>query len=389
MEFLRDWLNGQRQTGNYRQLPEFTRLPGGLLRLAGQADDQPPLVDFSSNDYLGLSEHPDIIAASQKALARYGAGSGAARLMSGNHPLHRQLEAATASLKNKEAALVFGSGFMANVGVIPALAERGDTIFADRLCHASIIDGCRLAGARLIRFRHNDIHHLEDLLKKHHDGRALVIVESVYSMDGDFCPLTELAELKSRHDFLLMVDEAHATGVYGPNGDGLAAETGTSDSVDIAMGTYSKALGSYGAFIAGDRLLIDYLINRARSFIFSTALPPAVVAASLAAITLVRENAAMRRQLLDKTALFRTLLTEGGLQITSPSQIIPILIGDSDRALELVAELRDAGIFATAVRPPTVPINTARLRLSVTTHHTPDCLRRTAAILLQKVVRHE
>jgi len=358
MDFLKDRLAEQIAAGRYRQLQPLAERGAGQL-------------DFSSNDYLALSVHPEVVAAGQDALARYGAGVGAARLMSGDLLLFHQLEEEVAQLKECPAALVFGSGYLANVGIIPALVGRGDTVLTDRLDHASIYDGCRLSGARLLRFRHNDPAHLEELLSKcqRGGGRVMVVVESLYSMDGDIAPLAELVDLKERYSCLLMVDEAHATGLFGRQGGGLVQEKGLAGRVDVVIGTFGKGLGSYGAYVAGSQILRDYLINRARSFIYSTGLPPAVIGASLAAVRLVRRDSGLRRQLAENVGFFKEcLLGEGMDGAPGPSQIIPILVGDSGQALRLSDECRRSGLFVTAVRPPTVPVGSARIRLTITLH---------------------
>jgi len=380
---LKDWLNQQREKGGLRSLRPVIRRGKGRLVLAG--DDARELLDFSSNDYLALAEHPALIAAAQEGLRRFGAGSGASRLMSGDLAVHHELEEAVALLKGKEAALTFGSGYMANTGIIPALVSRHDLIFSDRLNHASIHDGCRLSGARLVRFRHNDLNHLEKLLKeKRGAGTALIVVESIYSMDGDRCPLRELVQLKERFGCLLMVDEAHATGVFGAHGGGIIEEDWVGNRVDLAMGTFGKALGSYGAYVAGNREMIEYLVNRARSFVFSTALPPSVAAASLAAVQLVRQEPHLRRELHGKIDYFKGLLRTGGYSADlGPSQIIPILVGESIAALNKAGLLQKQGIFATAVRPPTVPEGTARLRFTITRHHSTADLTQAAKALLE------
>ena len=380
---LKNWLSQQREKGGLRSLRPVIRRGKGRLTLAG--DETQELIDFSSNDYLGLAEHPALIAAAQEGLRRFGAGSGAARLMSGDLAVHHELEDAVARLKGKEAALTFGSGYMANVGIIPALVGRHDRIFSDRLNHASIHDGCRLSGARLVRFRHNDLNHLEELLQEQRGtGTSLIVVESIYSMDGDRCPLRELVQLKERFGCLLMVDEAHATGVFGENGGGVIEEDGVGSGVDLAMGTFGKGLGSYGAYVAGNRELIEYLLNRARSFIFSTALPPAVAAASLAAVQLIRQEPNLRHELHGKIDYFKGLLRSGGYSADlGPSQIIPILVGESRTALNKAGLLQKQGVFATAVRPPTVPEGTARLRFSITRHHSTADLTLAAKALLE------
>ena len=382
---LADYLKQRYQAGLLRELTPLRRLGHGRLRPADGAENK-ELIDFSSNDYLALSEHPLVIEAGRRWLEELGAGAGAARLMSGSLELHHWLEEETARFKCTEAALLFGSGYLANIGVIPALAGRGDAVFTDRLNHASIYDGCRLSGAAIIRFRHNDADHLETLLKKKRGGfrRALLVVESIYSMDGDRCPLPAMASLRNRYDCLLMVDEAHATGLFGPTGSGVIEEDGVSAAVDIAMGTFGKALGSYGAYVAAGREMISFLVNRARSFIYSTALPPAIVGASLAAITLIREEPGLRRELHHKAALFKKLLKSAGLNMDlGPSQIVPILIGNGNKAMAMAGQLRKNGIYATAVRPPTVPEGTARLRFSITRHHRAEDLEEAAARLLE------
>ena len=378
---MKSWLAQQEEKGRLRRLVPISDRDGSRILLAGSPGQA--LVDFSSNDYLALAQHPTLIAAAQRALAEYGTSAGAARLMSGDLSIHHELEEAVALFKGKEAALSFGSGYMANAGIIPALVGRHDVIFSDRLNHASIHDGCRLAGARLVRFRHNDISHLESMLReKRGTGSALVVVESVYSMDGDCCPLSDLVALKKRHDFLLMVDEAHATGVFGRNGGGMIEEKEVGSGVDLAMGTFGKALGSYGAYVAASREMIDFLLNRARSFIFSTALPAPVAAASLAAVRLVQDDSGLRDELHGKMRYFKKCLRESGLgKDFGPSQIVPILVGEGVAALEAAALLREKGFFVTAVRPPTVPEGTSRLRFSVTLHQSETQLKDAVAAL--------
>lgn len=378
-----NWIEKQRQSGNFRQLTPVKRMPDGTLQLAGDTE-KAVLHDFSSNDYLALSLHPDLIAASRKYLEMAGAGAGAARLMSGDLTVYHELEKKIAELKGQEAALLFGSGYLANCGIIPALLGRQDVVFCDRLNHASIYDGCRLSRARLVRFHHNDLNHLEDMLKSRRGkGEALIVVESIYSMDGDRSPLKELVSLKEKYGCLLMVDEAHATGLFGPNGGGVIEEEGLSSHVDLAMGTFGKALGSYGAYVAASGSMIDFLVNRARSFIYSTALPPAVVGASLAAIKIIQKQPELRQKLFAKVDLFKSILRQGGLDGLGSSQIVPVLIGESSTAVYLAEKLRRKNIFATAVRPPTVPEGTARLRFSITLHHKNDVLKQTAATLLE------
>jgi 8-amino-7-oxononanoate synthase len=378
-----NWLENRRQSGNLRQLTPVKRMLDGSLQVAKGAQ-KAVLHDFSSNDYLALSLHPDLISTSRKYIEMAGAGAGAARLMSGDLTIYHELEKKIAELKGQEAALLFGCGYLANCGIIPALVGRQDVLFCDRLNHASIYDGCRLSRARLLRFHHNDLNHLEDLLKsKRGTGEALIVVESIYSMDGDRAPLKELVFLKEKYGCLLMVDEAHATGLFGPNGGGVIEEEGVSSQIDFAMGTFGKALGSYGAYVAASGSMVDYLINRARPFIYSTALPPAVVGASLAAIKIVQEQPELRQKLFAKVDLFKSILAEGGLKDLGSSQILPVLVGASTVAVGLAEELQRKNIFTTAVRPPTVPEGTARLRFSITLHQKNSVLQETARTLLE------
>ncbi len=386
MERMKQFLLEREKAGTLRRLSPLTRLGHGWVRLLDYEDE---LKDFSSNDYLALSEHPEVIGASRKYLEMFGAGAGAARLMSGDLEINHLLEEEIAQFKSKEAALTFGSGYLANTGIIPALAGRGDLIIADRLSHASIYDGCMLSGARTIRFRHNDLEHLEQILheKRNEFNRALVVVESIYSMDGDRCPLADLVSLKKRYSFLLMVDEAHATGLYGENGSGIIEEDNVSDGVDIAMGTFGKALGSYGAYAAASRDIIDFLVNSAGTFIYSTALPPAVIGANLAALYLVKTEPQLRLDLHQKVAFFKKQLRKNGIKDDpGPSQIIPIMIGDSAKALAIAEELQKNHIYVKAVRPPTVPEGSARLRFSITRYYQEADLKKCAQ-LLSKALR--
>jgi len=383
MELMKKFLLEREKTGTLRTLSPLIRLGHGWVRLLDSDDE---MLDFSSNDYLALSEHPEVISASRKYLEMFGAGAGAARLMSGDLEINHLLEQEIAQLKSKEAALIFGSGYLANIGIISALAGRGDIIITDRLSHASIYDGCMLSGARAIRFRHNDLEHLEQILheKRSQFNTVLVVVESIYSMDGDRCPLAELVRLKKNYGFLLMVDEAHATGLYGQNGSGIIEEDNVSDGVDIAMGTFGKALGSYGAYAAATREVIDFLVNRARTFIYSTALPPAVVGATLAALYLVKSEPQLRLELHQKVAFFKKQLRKNGLRDDpGPSQIIPVMIGDNAKALAVAEELQKNQIYVKAVRPPTVPEGSARLRFSITRFHQEADLKKCARVLAE------
>ena len=383
MKRMQKFLSQREAAGTLRRLMPLTRLGLGRVKLL---DSQDNLLDFSSNDYLALSEHPEVIAASRKYLEMFGAGAGAARLMSGDLEINHLLEQEITQMKLKEAALTFGSGYLASTGIIPALVGRGDLIITDRLSHASIYDGCMLSGAMTIRFRHNDLAHLEQVLheKRSQFNNCLVVVESIYSMDGDRCPLVGLVSLKKLYAFVLMVDEAHATGLYGENGSGLIEEYRVSDEVDIAMGTYGKALGSYGAYAAASREIIDFLVNKARTFIYSTALPPAVLGANLAALYLVKTEPFLRQDLQNRVSFFKKQLRRNGLQDDpGPSQIIPVMIGDSGKALTVAEDLQKNHFYVKAVRPPTVPEGTARLRFSITRYHEEKDLKKCAAVLAE------
>ncbi|RKX62696.1 MAG: 8-amino-7-oxononanoate synthase [Thermodesulfobacteriota bacterium] len=366
-DFIDSELRLQNETGMLRSLFPLEGSQRGLIETEGK-----PLVDFSSNDYLGLADHPALIEGAKKAMEKWGAGARASRLMSGDLEIHHRLESAIAALKGKEAGLLFGSGYLANTGIIPALCGRNDVIYSDRLNHASIVDGVLLSRARFCRFRHNDMNHLEDLLKSHKSRyrKALIVVESVYSMDGDQAPVSELLELRGRYGAMLMIDEAHATGVFGAKGEGIISQAGA-ESVDVILSTFGKALGGYGAFVAVSNRMKQFLLNRAKTFIFSTALPPAVIGANLAAVKLLEEEPERRTRVCELASELRRALKEdlGFINTPSESQIVPMMVGDSQGALSLAESLRDAGFFVKAIRPPTVPEGTARLRLSVTANH--------------------
>ena len=291
--------------------------------------------------------------------------------MSGDLKIHHELEEKTARFKGKESVLIFNTGYQANVGIISALYRSTDAVFCDRLSHASILDGISLSGARLFRFQHNDINHLESLLKKSAGKfeNRLIVTESIFSMDGDKAPLKELVELKEKFGCKIMADEAHATGIFGANGSGLVAEENLTDRVDLIMGTFSKALGSFGAYIACSKKIKDYLINTCRSFIYSTALPPCVIAANIAALEIVAKEPFRRETLLENAAYFRSRLKSKG-----QSQIVPLIVGDAETAVSLSDSLRQKGYYCLAIRPPTVPEGQSRLRFSLTYHHSKEVL---------------
>jgi 8-amino-7-oxononanoate synthase len=359
----------------------YRRLPGPLEGPAGprtSINGQEVLL-FSSNNYLGLAHHPRVKAAAVEAVKRWGAGSGGSRLTTGNFVLHRQLEERIARFKGTEDAIVFSSGYLANLGVISALVGRGDLVLSDELNHASIIDGCRLSRATVKVFRHRDVTHLRDILLAERNSyrRCLIVTDGVFSMDGDIAPLPHLLQLAEEFQALLMVDDAHATGVLGKRGAGTAEHFGLEGQGIIQMGTLSKALGSEGGYVAGSAILVDYLRNRARSFIFSTALSPPVVAAAMAALDVLEEEPYLLDQLRANVCqLYRGLKEMGFEVLPTESAIIPLMVGEAQRALALSAALAEKGIFVPAIRPPTVPEATSRVRITVMATHTPEDLQR-------------
>lgn len=371
MVTIEEFLKQRKSEGLLRELKPVSIRRGPAIYINGKE-----FVDFSSNDYLGLSSHPRLIEASKNALEKFGTSSSSSRLLSGGLEIHHHLEDKVALFKRKEAALVFNSGYQANVGIISALYGKGDCIFSDRLCHASIIDGILLSGARHFRFQHNNSAHLETLLKRERrkSKQILIVTETIFSMDGDRPLLAELVALKEKYNCQLMVDEAHATGIFGKTGGGVAEEEGLEEKIDFIMGTFSKALGGFGAYLAASKKTIEYLVNICRSFIYSTALPPAIIACNLAAIDLVREEPFRRQNLLSCAAYLRSALEEKGFQVKGCSQIIPLIIGDNLEAVKFARRLEERGYWILAVRPPTVPKNQARLRISLNYFHKKEIL---------------
>jgi 8-amino-7-oxononanoate synthase len=366
MAGIEEFLKERAKEGLLRKLK-----PAALRRAGKIYFENKEYVDFSSNDYLGLSDHPELKQAVIAATDKFGLGACASRLLSGDSELLHELEDMVAKFKGKEAALVFNSGYQANVGIISSLFTKGDCIFSDRLNHASIIDGILLSQAKIFRFQHNDCQHLELLLKKERNKfkKALIITESIFSMDGDRAPLKELAGLKEKYNCQIMVDEAHATGVFGENGSGLVEEEGLNDKVDLIMGTFSKALAGFGAYLAASKSTVDYLVNTCRSFIYSTALPAPVIAGNLASLKLVKDQPQRRKTLLAVSKTLRDELQKRGFCVKGTSQIIPVILGDNLRALEFAKKIQAQGYWVMPVRPPTVPAGQARLRLSLSYHH--------------------
>ena len=335
-----------------------------------------------SNNYLGLADHPRVRRAAADAAERYGAGAGASRLISGDMEIHRALESSLARFKGTESALLFGSGYLANLGTVSALAGEGGVVFSDELNHASIVDGCRLARAETFVYRHRDLDHLAWGLEQATGRQALIVTDGVFSMDGDVAPLPALAELAARHGARLMVDDAHGTGTIGPGGRGTVAAAGLEGVVDVVVGTLGKALGSYGAYVCTSSALRQLLINKARSFIYSTAPPPPSVGAALAALGQLESRPGVVEHLRRNAAVMRQALVSYNLDVgSSRTQIIPVMVGDARRATALCERALDGGVFAQAIRPPTVPEGTSRLRLTVMANHRADELEKAGRVI--------
>ena len=361
-----------RDAGLWRELREIESAQSARIKFGGRE-----FINFSSNDYLGLAGHPALGQAAREAIEQFGVGSGASRLICGSLQPHHELESALAKWQGTEAALVFSTGFAAAQGVLTSLLGRGDVVILDKKAHASMIDGAKLSGATLRVFRHNDLENLEKLLQWAADrgGRVLVASESVFSMDGDHAPLAGIVELKERYGAWLMLDEAHAVGLYGPLGQGLAAAGGLGERIEIRMGTLGKAVGAAGGFICGSRQLFDLLVNKARSFIFSTAPSPAVSAAARAGVELIQgaEGQSLRGQLWQRVdELRRGAALLGWKTPAEPSAILPLIVGEEAKAVATMDHLREAGFFIPAIRYPTVPRNEARLRVTLTANHTAE-----------------
>ncbi|BCG48550.1 8-amino-7-oxononanoate synthase [Citrifermentans bremense] len=381
MQTFAEELEALRAEGLYRSMRVVKGAQGSRVELDGKQ-----VLMLCSNNYLGLADHPELRSAAVFGVA-FGVGSGASRLVSGTMELHDKLEERIASFKGTEKALLFNSGYAANTGIVSALVGRGDAIFSDRLNHASIIDGALLSRADLHRYPHRDTAALERLLRdKGGNGRRLIVTDGVFSMDGDIAPLQDLVRLAKQYGALLMVDDAHGTGVLGATGRGSGELMGVMDGIDIHMGTLGKGLGSFGAYAAASATICEYLVNKARSFIFSTSLPPAVLAASIAAIELVDspQGKELREKLAANTALFKEKLAQAGFDtMGSETQIVPIFVGPADATMEFSKELLERGIFVQGIRPPTVPSGSCRLRCTIMATHEPGELEEAAGIIAE------
>lgn len=372
-----DWIEEELAALEPRGLRRRVRVRTGPQAARVTVDGR-ELVNFGSNDYLALAADPRVAGAAAEAAREDGWGSGASPLISGHGARHERLQARLAEFEGTEAALLFSSGYAANTGTIAALAGPGDAVYGDRKNHASLWDGCRLSRADVRAYAHGDWRDLERLLgRSERCRRRLIVTDSLFSMDGDLAPLAELADLAERYEAMLLVDEAHATGVFGPKGRGVAEQLGVEGRIAVRVGTLSKALGCVGGFVAGSRLLVEWLVNRARPYVFSTAFPPANAAGAMVALEIVQQEPERRHDLLSRAADLRSQLAEQGWDIgRSASQIIPVVVGEAERAVAMAGALRERGLLVPAIRPPTVPEGEACLRISLTYGHTAEMIER-------------
>lgn len=387
LDFINTELAALKSAGLLRQFKTVSSIDGARVKIDGKW-----YISFCSNDYLGLSQHPGLRRAAKAAIDRFGVGSGASRLMAGTLALHRDLEKEIACFKGAQDALLFTSGYAANLGVITALVKKGDTLFCDELNHASLIDASRLTGARLFIYRHKDAKHLEELLLKTRNpkseirnSQSYIVSDAVFSMDGDLAPLKEITALAGKYKASVILDEAHSTGIFGSNGRGLGDHLGLVDRIAVNIGTLSKAVGGLGGFVTGSREMIAYIRTKSRPFIFTTALPPAVCAANIAALKIIRTKPELRKKLWDNTNYIREKLwsqirnSQSSIRnLPFASPIIPIVIGDTDKTLKVSQYLWSKGLFIPAIRPPTVPTGMSRLRISISALHQKEHLDKLA-----------
>jgi 8-amino-7-oxononanoate synthase len=379
---LQERLDELERLGLSRRLRLVSGPQGPTILLDGK-----PVLLLCSNNYLGLADHPRVREAAAEAAMRWGVGAGASRLISGTMTVHRRLEERLAEFTRRQSCLLFGSGYLANLGVIGALAGRGDVVYSDELNHASIVDGCRLSRAEVVVYRHRDPEHLLWSMRRHGGRRdsairQLIVTDSVFSMDGDLAPLHEIVELAQASGARVLVDEAHAIGTFGPGGRGALADAGLENEVDAIVGTLGKSLGSYGAYVCGDEEMTRYLLNSARSFIFSTAPPPPAVAGALAALEMLQQRPhRVERLAANARALRRSLAAEGFDVPDGDMHIVPLIVGEERDTLSLCQAAIEQGVFAQAIRPPTVPAGTSRLRLAAMASHTASDMRLAAEVL--------
>ena len=385
-DWIEDDLQKLRKEGLFRTRRTFSPLPDGRCLLEGQK-----LINLSSNDYLNLAHDPRLISAAASALQVMGVGARASALVSGRTEWHAQLEQRLADFERTDAAILFPSGYAANLGVVSAIAGEGDTIYCDRLNHASLVDGCRLAGAAFRVYRHDRLEKLKrELDKKTGEGKTIIVTDSIFSMDGIRAPLVELCDLAELYHAALVVDEAHGTGVWGETGRGLAEELNVESRVTIRIGTLSKGLGAMGGFVAGSDSLINWLWNRVRTQIYSTALPPAICAAACESLLIIKSEPERKQHLHQLSVFLRQELAHRSLlaDVTSRGPIIPVILEDPERTMSIAADLQAAGFLVGAIRPPTVPQGTSRLRISVTSAHQRDDLERFLKALDRSLARY-
>lgn len=381
-QIFQDILAQKKSQQLYRNTKEISSAQAAHIIYQGQNQ-----LMLASNDYLGLIDHPEVKEAAKEAINIYGVGSGGSRLTTGTLPLHNQLESALASFKHTEKALIFNTGYMANVGIISALGIKDSIIFSDELNHASIIDGCRLSHAKTVVYKHNDMKDLAEKLQEHAGCQSLIVTDAVFSMGGDIAPLPDIMALAEQYHVLTMVDEAHATGVIGATGRGIVEHFGLKRQPDVLMGTLSKALAAEGGYVCGSQLLIDYLRNTARSYIFSTSLSPAVLAAATKALELLENQPSMVHQLQENTRIFCKTLKQEGIEAHSDTAIVPIVLHDEELALRVAEELNRQNIFISPIRYPTVPKGQAMLRAALMATHTPEELCQAAHTIGQTISR--
>jgi glycine C-acetyltransferase/8-amino-7-oxononanoate synthase len=378
MKFITEELKELEQSGLYRRLRTITSNQEAHVTIGGK-----DYISFSSNNYLGLASHPKVKESAINAIKLYGCGAGASRLIVGTMELHAKLEERIALFEDKPAAILFCTGYVANVGVITSIVGPGDAVIVDHLNHASIIDAARLSGAKLLVYPHKDMKKLESILKRYKEyKKRLIVTDTVFSMDGDFAPLPEIVKLAKKYDAMTMVDEAHATGVIGEGGRGVCEYFGVSQDIDIVMGTLSKAVGGLGGFVVGSQELISYLHNKARSFIYTTALPPAVCAAAITAFDIIEKESELRHKFWERVALVRDGLKDIGFNLVSTeSHILPVIIGNEKTAMEMSRYLYENGVLVPGIRYPTVAKGNARLRITVMVTHTRKDITRLLSVL--------
>lgn len=380
-ERISKYLEDIRESGNFRFLRYIKPLTSTRILY-----DSKEFINLCSNSYLSLHTHPDIINAAKEATDIYGAGTCSSRSISGSIDIYRELENEVASYKEYSSALIFSNGYLANIGIISTITERDDVIFSDELNHSSLIHSIRLSRAKKVIYKHRDIGHLEELIKKEkgRKGNFFVVTETIFSMDGDIAPLKDIYELKKRYELKVIIDDAHGTGVFGEKGTGIEELFGLKGKMDIQMATFGKALGSYGAFVLSNKTVIEYLINRAKTFMYTTALPPPALAASLMALRIVKHDLTYKDRLWENIGYLRKKLTSAGLDLKdSVGPIIPVVVGDDRDAVKMQDELFKKGIFIQAIRPPTVPKGTSRLRLTVVKDLTKEDLDYAASCIVE------